>query len=56
MSSRDVMQKWLAIVGIGEDGLEGLSDEIVMVIPYATYLHGQMKTPCECKGLCVTKR
>ncbi len=25
MSSRDVMQKWLAIVGIGEDGLEGLS-------------------------------
>jgi len=25
MSSRDVRQKWLAIVGIGEDGLEGLS-------------------------------
>ncbi len=40
MSSRDVTQKWLAIVGIGEDGLEGLSLAGRSLLTQATVIVG----------------
>jgi precorrin-6Y C5,15-methyltransferase (decarboxylating) len=40
MSSRDVTQKWLAIVGIGEDGLDGLSVVGRSLLAQATVIVG----------------
>jgi len=40
MSSRNFRQKWLSIVGIGEDGLEGLSPVGRLLLSQATVLVG----------------